>query len=181
MESRCPSSGSEVGFFEREVVNYSATTYGRRAGQRRLRPFKPRDVELFLPGWTAEDKVAAYAVFGHMPYYLAHVREPASLADNILDLVRETRGAQLRNVDRELDAVAIADDGNVIAIGSCKWTSGSLPYSEKAKLDVLGAHLQPDGPPPQQFFFSRNGFDDELIREAETSGRIRLVSPSDLF
>ncbi len=95
--------------------------------------------------------------------------------------VRETRGAQLRNVDRELDAVAIAHDGYVIAIGSCKWTSGSLPYSEKTKLDVLGAHLQPDGPPPQQFFFSRNGFDDELSREAETSGRIRLVSPSDLF
>lgn len=35
-------AGSEVGFFEREVVNYSATTYGRRAGQLRLRPFRPR-------------------------------------------------------------------------------------------------------------------------------------------
>lgn len=37
-------SGSEIGFFEREVVNYSATTYGRRAGQLRLQPFRPRDV-----------------------------------------------------------------------------------------------------------------------------------------
>jgi AAA+ ATPase superfamily predicted ATPase len=333
-------SGSEVGFFEREVVNYSATTYGRRAGQRRLRPFKARDVELFLPSWSAEDKIAAYAVFGHMPYYLAHVREQASFADNILDLVlrpdgllheearllldqelpdasayfsvlraiaagqtrvseiaqrtgiaggtsrvsqmldmlrnlwlverefpvtvtnpersrqsfyritdpylrfwfrfvlpaqgrladdegaerhlhgrvlpqldefvsapafeevcqqwlrrevdaasvgwwwgkvRETRGAQLRDIDRELDAVAIDDEANVIAIGSCKWTAGALPYSEKTKLDALGAHLVSDGPPPQQFFFSRSGFAEDLVREAEASDRIRLVSPIDLF
>jgi uncharacterized protein len=333
-------SGSEVGFFEREVVSYSATTYGRRAGQRRLRPFRARDVELFLPSWSAEDKVAAYAVFGHMPYYLAQVRERASLADNILDLVlrpdgllheearllldqelpdasayfsvlraiaagqtrvseiaqrtgisggtsrvsqmldtlrslwlverefpvtvpnpersrqsfyriadpylrfwfrfvlpaqgrladdagaerhlqgrvlpqldefvsapafeevcqqwlrrevdaasvgwwwgkvRETRGAHLRDIDRELDAVAIDDAANVVAIGSCKWTAGELPYREKTKLEVLGAHLMPDGPAPQLFFFSRSGFSDELTREAEGSDRIRLVAPSELY
>src|SRR5215213_92026 len=85
-------SGSEVGFFEREVVNYSATTYGRRAGQLRLRPFKPRDVELFLPDWSPEDKIAAYAVFGHMPYYLAHVRPDDTLAENILNLVLRRDG-----------------------------------------------------------------------------------------
>jgi uncharacterized protein len=333
-------SGSEVGFFEREVVSYSATTYGRRAGQRRLRPFSARDVALFLPSWSAEDRIAAYAVFGHMPYYLAQVREQASLADNILDLVlrpdgllheearllldqelpdasayfsvlraiaagqtrvsqiaartaisggasrvsqmlellrnlwlverefpvtvtnpersrqsfyritdpylrfwfrfvlpgqgrladdegaerhlhgrvlpqldefvsapafeevcqqwlrrevdaasvgwwwgkvRETRAAGLRDVDRELDAVAIDDDANVIAIGSCKWTAGELPYSEKIKLDVLGAYLMPDGPTPQQFFFSRSGFSDELTDAAEPSGRMRLVGPDELF
>lgn len=49
-------AGSEVGFFEREVVNYSATTYGRRAGQRRLRPFRAHDVELFVPSWSAQDR-----------------------------------------------------------------------------------------------------------------------------
>lgn len=85
-------AGSEVGFFEREVVNYSATTYGRRAGQRRLRPFRAHDVELFVPSWSAQDKVAAYAVFGHMPYYLAQIREEASLADNILALVLRPDG-----------------------------------------------------------------------------------------
>jgi hypothetical protein len=69
----------------------------------------------------------------------------------------------------------------VIAIGSCKWTAGELPYSEKIKLDVLGAHLMPDGPTPQQFFFSRSGFSDELTDAAEPSGRIRLVGPDELF
>jgi len=333
-------SGSEVGFFEREVVNYSATTYGRRAGQRRLRPFKARDVELFLPAWSADDKLAAYAVFGHMPYYLAHVREQHSVAENILNLVlrpdgllheearllldqelldassyfsilraiaagqtrvsriaertqipggtsrvsqmldmlrnlwlvekqfpvtvtnperskqsfyrimdpylrfwfrfvlpaqgrladeegaerhlhdrvlpqlddfiaapafeevcqqwlrravdaasvgwwwgkaRDTRDARLRDIDRELDAVAVDDDGGVIAIGSCKWTAGPLPYVEKTKLEVLGSHLVPGGPTPQLYFFARNGFDDALMREAEISDRIHLLSPQDLF
>lgn len=85
-------SGSEVGFFEREIVSYSAAMYGRRAGQLRLRPFKPSDIGLFLPSWSAEDRIAAYAVFGHMPYYLAHVRPDESLSDNILELVLMTDG-----------------------------------------------------------------------------------------
>ncbi|MDQ3691165.1 MAG: ATP-binding protein [Chloroflexota bacterium] len=333
-------SGSEVGFFEREVVNYSATTYGRRAGQLRLRPFKPHDVDLFLPGWSAEDKVAAYAVFGHMPYYLAQVREQDSLAENILNLVlrpdgllheearlllvqelaepsayfsvlraiaagqtkvseiaqrtgmpggtsrvsqmldtlrnlwlvekllpvtvtnperskqsryritdpylrfwfrfvlpaqgrladdegaerhlrgqvlphlhdfvaapafeeicqqwlrseidaatvgwwwgkvRETRGAELRAIDRELDAVAIGDEGHVIAVGSCKWTASPLPDTERIKLEVLSNHLAPDGPQPKLYFFARNGFDDDLTREADRQDRIHLVSPAELF
>jgi AAA+ ATPase superfamily predicted ATPase len=80
-------SGSEVGFFEREVVSYSASTYGRRAGQLRLEPFRPRDIGLFLPGWRVADRIRAYGVFGNMPYYLAHVREDADLAENILDLI----------------------------------------------------------------------------------------------
>jgi len=80
-------SGSEIGFFEREVVNYSASTYGRRAGQLRLEPFKARDVGLFLPDWSAEDRIRAYGVFGNMPYYLAHVRAADDLGQNILDLI----------------------------------------------------------------------------------------------
>lgn len=331
-------SGSEVGFFEREVVNYSATTYGRRAGQRRLRPFTPRDVELFLPSWSAEDKIAAYAVFGNMPYYLAQVREDDTLADNVLNLVlradgllheearllldqelrdasaffsvlraiaagqtkvsematrtgigasrvsqmletlrnlwlvervmpvtvtnperskqsryritdpylrfwfrfvlpahgrladdegaerhlrgqvlpqlhdfisapafeevcqqwlrrevdaaavgwwwgkvRETRGAELRDVERELDAVAIDDQGRVTAIGSCKWTAGAIPSSELTRLELLGNHLVPDGPPPQLYFFGRSGFDDRLAHRAEESDGIHLVAPPELF
>ena len=333
-------SGSEVGFFEREVAGYSATTYGRRAGQLRLRPFKPHDVALFLPGWSDEDKIAAYAVFGHMPYYLAQVHEEDSLEENILNLVlrpdgllheearllldqelpdasayfsvlraiaagqtrvsqiaqrtgisggtsrisqmletlrnlwlverqfpvtvtnperskqsfyritdpylrfwfrfvlpaqgrladadgadrhlrgrvlpqldefvsapafeevcqdwlrrrvdaaavgwwwgrvRETRGADLRDLERELDAVAVNDEGDVIAIGSCKWTAGPLPYSEKAKLDALAGHLVPGSLPPQLFFFSRSGFDGHLTREASANERVQLVTPADLF
>jgi uncharacterized protein len=299
----------------------------------------PADVGLFLPDWSAEDRIAAYAVFGGMPYYLAHVRPDASLAENILDLVlssdgllheearlllaqelpdpaahfsilraiaagqtrvsqiamrtgiaaarvnqmletlrsmwlvtrehpvtvrnpersrqsfyriadpylrfwfrfvlpsedrlidragaerhlrrrvlpqldefvsapafeevcqqwlrrevdaaacgwwwgkvREMRAAGLRDADRELDAVAVDDDGRVLAIGSCKWTKGELPYSEKTKLETLAAHLAPeDGPAPRLFFFSRAGFDDRLSAAAESDERIVLVTPDRLL
>jgi uncharacterized protein len=332
--------GSEVGFFEREVAGYSATTYGRRAGQLRLRPFRPEDVALFLPEWTPEQRVAAYAVFGSMPYYLAHVRPEQDLAENILNLVlvsdgllheearlllgqeltdaggyfsvlraiaagqtrvsqiatrtgvrggamrvsqmldvlqrmwlvqrivpvtvanpersrltryrisdpylrfwfrfvlpshdrlmdpasayrhlqrrvlpqlddfisapafeevcqswlrRETDAAAAgrwwgkvreisdkaqRNVDRELDAVAVNDDGRVIAVGSCKWTAGALPYGEKAKLEALATHIAPHDPPPDLYFFARSGFARRLIEEAKGDSRIRLVTPDRLM
>jgi AAA+ ATPase superfamily predicted ATPase len=331
--------GSEVGFFEREVAGYSATTYGRRAGQLRLRPFRPEDVALFLPDWTPEERIAAYAVFGNMPYYLSHIRPDRSLPENILNLilmsdgllheearllleqeladasgyfsvlraiaagqtrvsqiaartgvrggtvrisqmletlqnmwlvrrtvpvtvmnperskqsfyritdpylrfwfrfvlpshdrlidgrgaqrhlerrvmpqldefvstpafeeicqswllrevdaaatgrwwgkVRETRGRSLRDIDRELDVAAIDDDGRVLAIGSCKWTSGELPYSEKVKLDALANHLAPDRLAIDLYFFARSGFAGQLLAEAKRDPRIHLVTPRDL-
>jgi uncharacterized protein len=331
-------SGSEVGFFEREIVNYSATTYGRRAGQLRLEPFRPRDIGLFLPGWSAEDRIRAYGVFGNMPYYLAHIREDASLAENLLNLilmrdgllheearllldvelpdantyfsvlraiaagqtrvnqigqrtgigdtsrvsqmldrlqrlwlvsrelpitvrnpkrsrqsfyritdpylrfwfrfvlpaqgrladaegarrhlegrvlpqldefvsapafeevcqewlrheidaaavgwwwgkVREMRGTALRDVDRELDTVALDDDGEVVALGSCKWTEGPMPATEKDKLEALAGHLRPKGERPALFLFSRSGFEESLVEAARRDPRLRLISPAEM-
>jgi uncharacterized protein len=332
-------SGSEIGFFEREVVSYSASAYGRRAGQLRLEPFEPRDVGLFLPGWSAEDRVRAYGVFGNMPYYLAHVRAEASLAENILDLilmrdgllheearllldvelpdantyfsvlraiaagqtrvnqidrrtgigdssrvsqmldrlqrlwlvrkeipvtvrnpersrqsfyrivdpylrfwfrfvlpaqgrladaegarrhlegrvlpqldefvsapafeevcqawlrretdaaavgwwwgkVREMRETALRDIDRELDAVAVDDAGEPIALASCKWTEGEMPVSERDKLEALAAHLRPHGEPPAVFLFSRSGFERPLLEAAAKDSRLRLVMPGEMW
>ena len=333
-------SGSEVGFFEREVVGYSATTYGRRAGQLRLRPFAPRDVALFLPRWSAEDRIGAYAVFGHMPHYLAQIKPQRTLAENILDLIlmpdgllheearllldqelpnpsgffsvlraiaagqtrvaqiaertgvaggtsrvsqmldtlqrlwlvdkqlpvtvgnperskqsryriadpylrfwfrfvlpsrdrlidragaerhlerrvlpqldafvskpafeevcqqwlrtavdaaavgwwwgraRELRTGALGDVDRELDAVAVDDDGAVLAIGSCKWTAGAMDVDELLKLDALALHLAAGRPRPLRCCFSRSGFTPRLRAAARRDPDLRLVRPSALF
>ena len=330
-------SGSEVGFFEREVVSYSASTYGRRAGQLRLEPFRPRDVGLFLPSWSAEDRVRAYGVFGNMPYYLGHVREDTGLAENILDLilmrdgllheearllldielpdasayfsvlraiaagqtrvsqidtrtgigdtsrvsqmldqlqrlwlvrkelpvtvrnpersrqsfyritdpylrfwfrfvlpaqgrlidaagarrhldgyvlprldefvaapafeevcqewlrdevdaaavgwwwgkVRELRDAGLRDVDRELDAVAVDDEGAPVAVASCKWTDGKMPAAERTKLEALARYLRPDDP-PALYLFSRSGFERSLREAASADPRLNLVGAGEL-
>lgn len=45
-------AGSDVSFFERDVVGYNATSYGRRTGSLRIEPFASRDIKPFLPGWT---------------------------------------------------------------------------------------------------------------------------------
>ncbi len=332
-------SGSEVGFFEREVVGYSATTYGRRAGQLRLRPFRARDVSLFLPRWPAEDRIGAYAVFGHMPYYLAQIRPQRTLAQNVLDLVlmpdgllheearllldqelpspsgyfsvlraiaagqtrvaqiaartgiaggtarvsqmldtlqrlwlvdkqvpvtvanpersrqsryriadpylrfwfrfvlpsrdrlidaagaerhlrgrvlpqldafvskpafeevcqqwlreavdaaavgwwwgrvRERRDGRLHDVDRELDAVAVDDDGTVVAAGSCRWAGGPMDTDELARLDALAAHLAAGAAPPARYCFAR-AFTPQLRAAARRDPGLRLVTPRQLL
>lgn len=75
-------SGSEVSFFEREVL--TGTMYGRRTGQQQLAPFDYRAAGLFFPSWAPEDRMRAYAVCGGMPYYLEQFDEQPSLSDNIL-------------------------------------------------------------------------------------------------
>lgn len=52
-------SGSEVSFFEREVL--TGSMFGRRTGQQQLLPFGYRDAALFFPGWSPEDIIRAYA------------------------------------------------------------------------------------------------------------------------
>lgn len=75
-------SGSEVSFFEREVL--TGTMFGRRTGQQQLAPFNYRDASLFFPNWSAEDKIRAYAVCGGMPYYLEQFDPALPLEENIL-------------------------------------------------------------------------------------------------
>jgi hypothetical protein len=76
-------SGSDVSFFEREIVGYTATTYGRRTGSLCLQPFSFTELKGFLPAWSAEDLIRAYAVFGGVPYYLDALDPSATLAQNI--------------------------------------------------------------------------------------------------
>ncbi len=77
-------AGSDVSFFEREVVGYAAVSYGRRTGSLRVEPFAWSSIQPFLPGWSIEDRIRAWAVYGGMPYYLDAIDPENDLADNIL-------------------------------------------------------------------------------------------------
>ncbi|HWO15968.1 MAG TPA: ATP-binding protein [Solirubrobacterales bacterium] len=76
-------SGSDVSFFERSVVGYGATTYGRRTGSLRLQPFPWAEIGAFVPDWSVEDRIRAWAVFGGIPYYLKEIDPDATLAEAI--------------------------------------------------------------------------------------------------
>ena len=67
-------AGSDVSFFERDVVGYGAISYGRRTGSLRLEPFQWSSIEPFVPGWSVEDRIRVWAVYGGMPYYLDGMR-----------------------------------------------------------------------------------------------------------
>lgn len=77
-------AGSDVSFFEREVVGYAAVSYGRRTGSLRLEPFSWSSIEPFIPGWSVDDRIRAWAVWGGMPYYLDELDPEDSLGENIL-------------------------------------------------------------------------------------------------
>lgn len=78
-------SGSEVSFFEKEVL--TGAMYGRRTGQQQLSPFSYDAAGLFFPDWSPEDRIRAYAVCGGMPYYLEQFDSSLSLEDNILQTI----------------------------------------------------------------------------------------------
>lgn len=80
-------SGSDVSFFERSVVGYGATTYGRRTGSLRLLPFPWQEIGAFVPGWGVEDRIRAWAVFGGIPHYLKELEGEGALADAIRRVV----------------------------------------------------------------------------------------------
>ncbi len=75
-------AGSAVSFFREEVL--AGHLYGRRTGQWAVRPFSHADSALFVPGYSAEDKVRTYAVCGGMPYYLATFCDTRTIEQNIL-------------------------------------------------------------------------------------------------
>jgi AAA+ ATPase superfamily predicted ATPase len=77
-------AGSDVSFFEREVVGYAAVSYGRRTGALRVEPFAFPQIAPFLPRWRVEDRIRAFAVYGGMPYYLDALDPAADLGQNIL-------------------------------------------------------------------------------------------------
>lgn len=75
-------AGSAVSFFREDVL--AGQLYGRRTGQLAVRPFSHADGALFVPGYSAEDKVRTFAVCGGMPYYLAAFTDGRPLEENIL-------------------------------------------------------------------------------------------------
>lgn len=76
-------SGSDISFFEKDVMGYGATTYGRRTGSLKLQPFPWAQVGSFTDGWSVEDRIRAWAVFGGIPYYLKEIDPAEPLAEAI--------------------------------------------------------------------------------------------------
>jgi AAA+ ATPase superfamily predicted ATPase len=75
--------GSDISFFERDVVGYGATTYGRRTGSLKLQPFPWAELGSFTPGWSVEERIRAWAVLGGIPYYLKEIDPEQPLAETI--------------------------------------------------------------------------------------------------
>ncbi len=84
--------GSGVGTVVRALVSYEAPLYGRATRILRLEGFGYREARIFMKGWSPEDKVKGYAVFGGTPAYLALIDADAGLEENVENLILKPGG-----------------------------------------------------------------------------------------
>jgi AAA+ ATPase superfamily predicted ATPase len=82
--------GSHVGMMER-LLGADAPLYGRMVGPLRVRPLPFAATAAFFPRYSAEQRVAVYAILGGVPAYLERFSDALSLSDNVRqNLFRET-------------------------------------------------------------------------------------------
>ena len=78
--------GSHVHAME-TLLTRQSPLFGRLTGQWHLQPLPFASLREFLPGWSAEERVAAYAVVGGVPAYLEWLDPDQSLSDNIRNVI----------------------------------------------------------------------------------------------
>jgi AAA+ ATPase superfamily predicted ATPase len=74
-------AGSQMAMYERHVLH--GPLYGRRTWGEQLPPLDYRDAGLFFPGWSAADRLRAWALLGGIPYYLEQWEAARSLEWNM--------------------------------------------------------------------------------------------------
>ena len=111
-----------------------------------------------------------------------HVRRQETEAMAVGAWWGSVRIAPNRNEEREVDIAAVDAAGQVIALGSCKWTNPPLDYGEQNRLVELSAPIGNVSADARHYFCSRSGFTDRLRKLAdELPDRIKLVTPELLY
>ena len=78
--------GSQVHTME-TLLTQQSPLFGRMTGQWQLEPLPFGSLRAFLPNWSVEERIAAYAMVGGVPAYLQWLDPSRSLSDNIRHVV----------------------------------------------------------------------------------------------
>jgi AAA+ ATPase superfamily predicted ATPase len=78
--------GSQVHTME-TLMSRQSPLFGRLTGQWHLLPLSFASLRQFLPGWSAEERVAGYAMVGGVPAYLEWLDPDRSLTQNIREVI----------------------------------------------------------------------------------------------
>jgi AAA+ ATPase superfamily predicted ATPase len=78
--------GSQVKAME-SLQFHQSPLFGRLTGQWQLQPLSFPMVRAFFPKWSAEERVAAYAIVGGVPAYLNWLDPDLSLVENIRQVI----------------------------------------------------------------------------------------------
>ena len=80
----------------KSLIEHESPLYGRIDLTLELKPMDYYDAAKFYPGFSPEDKVRLYSVFGGIPYYNRLIDQTSSARDSIIELMTEP-GARLEN------------------------------------------------------------------------------------
>ncbi len=80
----------------KSLVEHESPLYGRIDLALELKPMDYYDAAKFYPGFSPEDKVRLYSVFGGIPYYNRLIDQTSSVRENVVELMTEP-GARLEN------------------------------------------------------------------------------------
>lgn len=153
-------AGSQITLYERHVLH--GPLYGRRTWGEQLPPLGCREAGLFFPGWSAADRLRAWAILGGIPYYLEQWDPARSLEWNITNRLLR-KGAVLYDeaelmIKEELgsDAATYLSVMAAVAGGATRQSeiadrAGIEPRAVSKYLNQLGRlhvvdHLSPSGP-----------------------------------
>ncbi|NMM97310.1 ATPase AAA [Bifidobacterium sp. DSM 109959] len=75
--------GSAMNFIEKELLSEKAPLYGRATGILKMQPMSYREAAEFLPEYSVEDRILAYAMLGGIPHYLAQFDPDENLETNV--------------------------------------------------------------------------------------------------
>lgn len=84
-------SGSHVHTMETLLASGSPL-FGRFTGQWHLEPLPFGALREFVPKWSADERIAAYAMMGGVPAYLERLIPERSLVDNIREVILDPGG-----------------------------------------------------------------------------------------
>ncbi len=103
--------GSLVSWMEEQTLAVTGPLHNRRTGQMKLDPLGYADAALFYPSYAPTERIAAYAIWGGLPSYLAELDPDRDLWSNVKDgvLIHTSRLADepvwLRFADLRSDPV----------------------------------------------------------------------------
>ena len=84
--------GSAMSFIENKVLGSKNPLYGRATAIFKMKELTFEEASQFFPGYSLNEKIAAYSILGGIPFYLKQFSPELSIAENIRQniLSRET-------------------------------------------------------------------------------------------
>ena len=113
--------------------------YGRIDLTIDLKPMDYYDAAKFYPGFSADDKVRLYSVFGGIPYYTRLIDPMLSVRENIIELISEP-GARLEN------EVSMYLTSEISKINNANEVFGALADGYSKYRDILSQSHVSSGP-----------------------------------